>query len=83
MEHVSELSNELMSPYLTGMEQSLPLSAVTAASLADLGVYEVNMSAADAFSLPLSLRAPRSLVGPPPPPSCRVFTPIGVLPVSR
>jgi hypothetical protein len=54
---------ELMSPSITGTESSLPMSAITVASLHDLGVYAVNDAAADNFVFGMALTA-----GPPPPP---------------
>jgi hypothetical protein len=50
---------ELMSPSITGLEPSLPLSSVTVASLVDLGIYTTNGAAADAFSLSAGLRSER------------------------
>ncbi|HLL85167.1 MAG TPA: leishmanolysin-related zinc metalloendopeptidase, partial [Longimicrobium sp.] len=57
----SVLRNELMTGYLNA--GSNPLSVLTVRSLTDLG-YVVDVAAADAFSLALSLRAP----GPAKPP---------------
>jgi hypothetical protein len=51
----SVFENELMIGFITGAEA--PLSRITAASLEDLG-YEVDLAAADAYTLPLGLRAP-------------------------
>ena len=50
----SVLANELMTGYLTGSTQ--PMSLVTVRSLTDLG-YAVDVTAADAFTLSLALRA--------------------------
>ncbi len=65
--------NELMSPSINGMEPNLPMSAVTVASLKDLGAYEVNDLAADEFMFPMALTAE----GPPLPPlgECQVVSP--------
>lgn len=54
----SVLKNELMTGYLNSGGTN-PLSQLTARSLIDLG-YVINTSAADAFSLTLSLRADRT-----------------------
>ena len=69
----SIFKSELMSPSISGMEPSLPMSAVTVASLKDLGAYEINDLAADAFSFSTALTA----AGPPPAPIgvCRVVSP--------
>ena len=47
--------NELMSPSIDGTEPSLPLSAITVASLRDLGFYDVNDAASDTFVFPIAL----------------------------
>lgn len=51
----SVFRNELMSPSISGTEASLPLSAITVASLEDLGFYTVNQAASDPFTLASSL----------------------------
>ncbi|MEZ0313150.1 MAG: leishmanolysin-related zinc metalloendopeptidase [Myxococcota bacterium] len=69
----SIFSNELMSPAISGMEPSLPMSAVTVASLRDIGGYEINDLAADTFAIVQALTA----AGPQPPPlgECHVVSP--------
>ncbi len=59
----SVFRNELMTPTLTGREAFSPLSAVTVASLEDLG-YRVDAEAADPFTLvgEASLEAPSECV---------------------
>ncbi len=51
-------NTELMTPFAEASLVATPLSAVTIGALADLG-YGVNLSAADAFTLPLPLLALR------------------------
>lgn len=53
----SVLSNELMTPEISGFEQTLPLSILTIASLADLGYYQPNALVADPLTLEPSFRA--------------------------
>jgi hypothetical protein len=69
----SIFGNELMSPSISGAEASLPMSAVTVASLQDLGAYEINHLAADAFVIATALTA----AGPELPPlgECHVVSP--------
>jgi hypothetical protein len=58
----SVLNNELMTGYLNS-GGSNPMSQLTVRSLIDLG-YQVNVSAADAFSVSLSLRAEGDVARP-------------------
>ncbi len=46
---------ELMSPGLRASDATSPLSEVTAASFEDLGFYDVNYDAVDAFTLPTGM----------------------------
>ncbi|MCC6809515.1 MAG: hypothetical protein IT381_18950 [Deltaproteobacteria bacterium] len=66
----SVLKNELMSTAIAEIEGSYPLSALTIASLSDLGFYTVNMAAADTFRV--SFGAGRDGEAAP---TCRVRTP--------
>ncbi|MBC7792824.1 MAG: Ig-like domain-containing protein [Clostridia bacterium] len=52
----SVFRNELMSSSINGTEASLPLSAITIASLSDLGFYAVNEAASDPFSFTSTLQ---------------------------
>ncbi len=75
----SVFGNELMTPFFGGPgETSSPLSALTVASLADLGFYDTDPTAADPFSAPAPtafLVAPTaSAVG-----TCEMIYPSGYL----
>lgn len=54
------LNTELMTGFIESIGTANPLSRISIASFADLG-YEVDLDAADAFSLPASLRAHGSI----------------------
>lgn len=71
---------ELMTPQISGQESSLPLSIVTIASLADLGVYTINDAAADDYTFGMSLRA-ADYVPPPPIATCTSVPPTAGLPL--
>ncbi len=76
----TELGDELMTPEINGTEPALPLSIVTVAAFADLGVYTINDAASDDFQLGAALRAD-SHVRPPPIVSCTSAAPSEALPL--